>query len=108
MAVKNYTKTVLIRAREEEARSWALRASKGGKRLSTWIREALNERAGYKPDGLSPESVPPEPERAPEPAIEHEGVQVDSTPELLEGDGDSKPTVTDDDMGAFLSEVFKT
>jgi hypothetical protein len=108
MTVKNYTKSVLIRAREGEARSWALRASESGKNLSMCIREVLNAWSGYEPDGLSSESVPPEPEGAPEPAIEHEGVQVDSTPELLECDGDSKPTVTDDDMGAFLSEAFKT
>lgn len=46
MAVKKYTKNILIRAREEEARSWALRASESGRSLSTCIREVLNAWSG--------------------------------------------------------------
>jgi hypothetical protein len=36
MPVRNYTKSILIRAREDEAQSWALCASESGKKLSMW------------------------------------------------------------------------
>lgn len=101
MAVKNYTKTILIRAREEEARSWALRASEGGKRLSTWIREALNERAGYEPDGLSPESVPPGP------SVEFTPVIIGVEPKHSSGasTGKTTPSLTDE-MKELLDREF--
>lgn len=108
MAVKNYTKTVLIRAREGEARSWARSASEGGKRLSTWIRETLNEGAGYNPEGLSSESDSPEPEGWSETAIEHEGVQSVSTtePPVEESKPTPTPTLTDDELRELLDREF--
>jgi len=113
MAVKNYTKTILIRARDGKARSWALRASESGKRLSTWIRESLNERAGYKPDGLSSESISPEPEVGPEPVIEPEVGESTSESERPVDEGTQGSPVgvgasliTDDEMRVILDDVL--
>jgi hypothetical protein len=103
MAVRNYTKTILIRARKDEAQSWARSAGDGGKKLSVWVREALNERAGYdsgQPERAATVVVATEPET--------EGAEAGetlSTDEATEPTPVTTPTSTDDDDTAWLDQL---
>ncbi len=104
MAVKNYPRTIVIRAKEGEAQSWARSAGESGQKVSSWIRATLNARSGYA--GEATESLPapdPMPEAAPE--SDREATEVETT--LVEDVPTStlaSPSVGDDlDLDAYLA-----